>query len=204
MSSGLCKNAESAAWLKRLPGTLRNPEAAEFLAQRGADLDLEGAAGVGVLDVVAGFFNENGSLKANATKAQMEAGFMWAREYGRNGVVDFLLKKGMELRAGENTELAGLHWAAAGGQVETIQLLLERGAPLEARNVYGGTVLGQTLWSAVDGDPRIDYVPVIEMLVQAGAQIEDGSLAWLARQVGRSSSEKSRIAEVLRGHGASS
>jgi hypothetical protein len=73
-----------------------------------------------------------------------------------------------------------------------------------AMNVYSGTVLGQALWSAINGDPDIDYVPVIEMLIRAGAQIQDGSLAWLARQVGRSSSEKSRIAEVLRGHGAKS
>jgi hypothetical protein len=96
------------------------PEAAEFLAQRRAQLDLEGAAGVGLLDVVEGFFNEDGILKRNATKAQMESGFMWACEYGRNGVIDFLLKKGMDLRAQENTGLTGLNWAAVGGQLETI------------------------------------------------------------------------------------
>lgn len=38
-------------------------EAAEFLASRGARMDLEGAAGVGRLDVVKSFFNDNGSPK---------------------------------------------------------------------------------------------------------------------------------------------
>jgi hypothetical protein len=49
-----------------------HPKAAEFLAKRGAQLNLEGAAGVGRLDVVESFFNEEGSMKASATKAQMD------------------------------------------------------------------------------------------------------------------------------------
>jgi len=179
-------------------------EAAVFLARRGARLDLEGAAGVGRLDLVNSFFNENGSLKASATKAQMEAGFAWACEYGRNSVIDFLLKRGVDLRAQANIGETGLHWAVVGGQLDTIKLLLERGAPLEEKNVYGGTALSQALWSAINGDPGIDYVPIIETLIEAGAKIEDGSLAWLAQQEGRSSSARARIAEVLRRHGAKS
>jgi hypothetical protein len=179
------------------------PEAAEFLAQRGARLDLEGAAGVGRLDVVESFFNEDGSLKASATKTQMDSGFFWACEYGRTRVVDFLLKKGADLRAGENTGLTGLHWAVVGGQLGTIRMLLERGAPLEVKNVYGGTVLGQALWSAINGDPGIDYVPIIQTLIEAGAEIPKGSLSWL-EYAGRSSVVKARIAEVLRRHGAKS
>jgi len=84
-----------------------------------------------------------------------------------------------------------------------IKLLLDRGAPLEARNSYGGTVLGQSLWSVVNGDPAIDFVPVIEMLLGAGAKIEPGSLTWLAEQ-GGSAVKKARILEVLRRHGATS
>ncbi len=79
----------------------------------------------------------------------MNLGFKWACEYGRNDVVALLLKAGV-------TEQAGLHWAVIGGQLDTIKLLLEHGASLEARNEYGGTPLGQALWSA-DHDPEIDY-----------------------------------------------
>jgi hypothetical protein len=172
------------------------PEAAEFLARSGAQLNLEGACGVGRLDVVESFFYDDGSLRTNATKAQMVSGFMWACEYGRNSIVEFLLKQGMDLCTQENTGMTGLHWAAIGGQSETIKLLLERGAPLEMRNVYGATVLGQTLWSAINGDPDIGYVPVIEMLIRAGAKIEDGSLAWLAEQEGRSSVVKAQITQT--------
>ena len=178
-------------------------EAAEFLAGHGARLDLEGAAGVGRLDAVESFFNDDGSLKSNATRAQMNAGFLWACEYGRTVVVDFLIKKGADLRAGENTGLTGLHWAVVGGQLDAIRLLLRRGAPLEAKNVYGGTALGQALWSAMHGGAGVDYVPIIETLIEAGVEIAPGWLSWLERE-GGSSAATARIAEVLRRHGAKS
>jgi ankyrin repeat protein len=62
---------------------------------------------------------------------------------------EVLLQKGVDLgvgeNPGENPGTTGLHWAVVGGQLDTIKLLLERGAPLEANNVYGGTALGQPL-----------------------------------------------------------
>lgn len=157
-----------------LLGALRNgrPEAAEFLAARGARLDLEGAAGVGRLDVLKRFVNEDGGLR-NATKAQLESGFGWACEYGRNEVVEFLLDKHVDLRAGENTDQTALHRAVIGRQLETVKLLLKRGAPLEARNVYGGTVLGQATWCVINGDRSSDYVPIITALLDAGASLEE-------------------------------
>src|SRR5215471_12999726 len=58
-------------------------EAAEFFANHGARLDLEGAAGVGRLDVVKTFFHDDGSLIPPATVEQMRDGFAWASEFGR-------------------------------------------------------------------------------------------------------------------------
>src|SRR5206468_1378191 len=100
-------------------------QAAEHLASRGARLDLEGAAGVGRLDVVKSFFNADGSLKPPATPQQLKVGFTWACEFGRTEVVDFLLENGMGLteqlkRDGET----GLHWAAYGGHADIVRLLL--------------------------------------------------------------------------------
>ena len=154
-----------------LNAALRNgrSDAAEFLASRGVALNLEGAAGVGHLDVVKTFFGEGGRLQANATQAQLEDGFLWACEYGHNEVVDFLLKRGVDVQTQGTTGQTGLHWAVVGGQLQTIRLLIERGASLEARNRYGGTALGQALWSARNGEPTANYVPVIDLLLQAGA-----------------------------------
>ena len=124
-------------------------EAAEFFASRGARLDLEGAAGVGRLDVVKSFFNDDGSLKSPATQQQMKDGFAWACEFGRTSVVDFLLQRGMEVDAKlKHDGQTGLHWAAYGGHVDTVKLLLERGAPVDAKDEsYGGTPLGWALYA---------------------------------------------------------
>ncbi|MBA3569939.1 MAG: hypothetical protein H0W28_11470, partial [Pyrinomonadaceae bacterium] len=64
----------------------------------------------------------------------------------------------------------GLHWAATGGQLRTVKLLLDRKAPLEVKNIYGGTVLDQTLWSSRN-DPKPDHLPIIQALVNAGADV---------------------------------
>jgi hypothetical protein len=168
------------------------PEAAEFLAAHGARLDLEGAAGVGRLDVVRNFFNKDGSLKTNATKAQLLAGFVHACEYGHKDVVEFLLDKGIDLRVEENTGQPALHLAAHRGQLEIVRLLLAHGARLEARNEYGGTVLGQATWSVMNGEPDIDFAPTIELLLAAGANIEQANYP----------TGNTGVDEVLRRHGA--
>ena len=66
-----------------------------------------------------------------------------------------------------------LHCAAIGGQLEVIKFLLKHNAPLEGKNVYGGTVLGQTLWSAAHGgDPKL-YATIIKVLIEAGAKVPE-------------------------------
>lgn len=75
------------------------PRGAELMAGHGARLDLQGAAGVGRLDLVRSFFNEDGTLKTSAMRAQMNNAFAWACQYGRTSVVDFLLQRGMQIDA---------------------------------------------------------------------------------------------------------
>jgi hypothetical protein len=65
----------------------------------GARLDLEGAAGIGRLDAVKGFFNEDGTLKPPATEKQMKDGFMSGCGYGRTNAVEFLLRRGVGIDA---------------------------------------------------------------------------------------------------------
>ena len=104
-------------------------------------LDLEAAAGVGRLDLVAACFTPDGRLKPPATEKQLNNGFMWACEYGRTDVVSLLLAKGMPVGAkGRTNGQTGLHWAAWEGHVDTLQVLLDAGAPVDTRDdTYGGT-----------------------------------------------------------------
>jgi hypothetical protein len=156
-------------------------KAAEFLAARGARLDLEGAAGVGRLDVVQSFFNDDGSLKPSATQKQLKAGFAWACEFGRTSVVDFLLQRGMEVGARLNQEggETGLHWAAYAGHAEIVRLLLERAAPVDVKDKrHGGTPLDWALhgWgNSADTADRRGYYEVVGLLARAGARLDP---AW--------------------------
>jgi ankyrin repeat protein len=156
------------------------PEAAELLAKRGASLDLEAAAGVGNLDLVKTFFEQEGTLKPAAAREQIESGFAWACEYGRTGVVQFLLKNGMDI----NTPLrhhgqTGLHWAAAGGHLDTVKLLLDQNARANALDqTWGGTPLGWALHQWLE-DKQERYYSVVAALVTAGATVNP---AWLTDQ----------------------
>ncbi len=57
-------------------------------------------------------------------------------------------------------------------------MLLERKVPLEVKNMYDGTVLGQALWSAYN-EPQANHLPIIEALIAAGAKIEPAWHKWL-------------------------
>jgi ankyrin repeat protein len=147
------------------------PAAAAYLADRGARLNLLSAAGVGRLDVVKSYFNEDGTRKAKTSQKQVQRAFLYACTWGQTNVVEYLLDKGVDLDTGGDGGQTPLHCAAIGGQLSTMKLLLKFNPQLELRNMYGGTVLGQTLWSAAHGGNSKVYAEIIETLIAAGANI---------------------------------
>lgn len=90
---------------------------------------------------------------------------------GRTRVAAFLLDRGVDPAEGAESGQTGFHYAVSGGHLETVELLIERKAPLEAKNMYGGTVLDQALWSALN-EPGPRHASIIERLVAAGADVE--------------------------------
>jgi Ankyrin repeats (3 copies) len=165
-------------------GCLANgrPEAAEYLASLGAPLDLEGAAGVGRLDLVQSYFDARSALANGATAAQRDAGFTWACEYGRTTVVEFLLDHGVDVNVSTGPhKQTGLHWAATGGHLETVQALLKRRPRVDIRDAsFGGTPLNWAIygWSLCRDDPRRrePFYTIVALLVAAGAPVDR---AWL-------------------------
>jgi hypothetical protein len=160
------------------------PDAAEYLAARGAPLDLPAAAGVGRLDVVQTFFDEDGRLCGGASRSQMLEGFSLACAFGRADVADFLLARGIDV----NAELShhgrghtGLHTAAYRGYVNVVKLLLARGARVDVLDRKWGTtplVWALTGWS---DRPRTDparYRSTVALLVAAGAPVTPDLLDW--------------------------
>jgi ankyrin repeat protein len=111
---------------------------------------------------------------------------------GRTSVADYFLARGVDPSAGAATGLNALHWAANRGQLETARLLIRRKVPLETRSMYGGTVLGTAVWSAIN-EPRPDHLQIVEELLDAGARLDE-----VNHPTGNS-----RVDAVLRRHGAS-
>jgi ankyrin repeat protein len=149
----------------------RRRQAAEYLAARGARLNLEAAAALGRLDVVKRHFNNDGTRKAKTSRKRVQSAFIDACAWGQNDVVEFLLEKGGDLNDGGSDGQTPLHWAVITGQLETVKLLLRFDPPLEAKNMFGGTVLGQTLWSAAHGGDAKVFSEIIETLIAAGAKV---------------------------------
>jgi len=162
----------------------------EVLVKAGAWEGLIGAAALGQLDVV--------RKLVNSDKAQIQSAFMWACQFGRTDVAEFLIENGADVKVQDGNGMTGLHTAALGGHLDTVKLLLRRGSPLELENVWGGAVLANTLWAALHSDPNVDYAPIVEAVIGAGARVEPEFLTWWMAQTPLFPSSKNRIAELLR------
>ena len=177
LKAGACVDGAPGGW-NPLVAALHNGrgEAAAFLADRGARLDLEGAAGTGRVDVVARYIDQDGMLKGGATKQQLNYGFIWACEYGRTNVVKFLLDRGFKPDASPTHGETGLHWAALAGHAEIVELLLAANAPVNATEQdHGGTPLGWAVYGWHNPAPEsrnAGYYDVVERLVRAGAVVD--------------------------------
>ena len=166
-------------------GCLANgqPQAAAYLASRGAPLDFSEAAGLGRLDVVKGFFDADGNLYPNTTPAQVVEGFGMACAYGRADVVDFLLNQGIEVDIELRTHgegHTGLHVAAFHGQIDVVKTLLRHGARVHVIDKTWGTP--PLVWALTGWDRQStrqdDYYDVVARLVAAGANVTSDLLAW--------------------------
>jgi hypothetical protein len=149
------------------------PGAARFLASRGATLDFVSAAALDHIEIVKEKFNSDISRKLGLSQQLLQEALRYACSYGANRVVEFLLEGGTDLAEHGGDGQTGTHYAVIFGQLDTLKLLLKHHPPLEAKNMYGGTVLGQTLWSAAHGgDPEL-YSQIIETLIAAGAKLPE-------------------------------
>lgn len=119
---------------------------------------------------------------------------------GRTETARFLIDSGVDPYAGMKTWLAGPHYAVSGGHVETVKMLIEKGVSLEVENKYGGTLLGQALWSAIQ-EHKPGHADIIEMLLNAGVKVEPGTREWWDAQNVPSAETKRRVAEALKGLG---
>ena len=155
------------------------PAAAEYLANRGAPLDLASASGVGRLDAVKEFFDSGGRLRA---ESQLADAFAMACGYGHVAVVEFLLDRGFEINAPLNLHgegHTGLHVAAFHGHFAVVNLLLNRGARVDVIAKTWPTpplLWALTGWTLKKGEGQ--YYDMLARLVAAGSTIRPDVFDW--------------------------
>lgn len=141
------------------------PEAAHYLAEHGAQLDIVGAAGIGRRDVVERLFEQ-------ADPETRERALRYAAGFGQLEATRFLLERGIPVDAHSGDGETALFYAILGDHVEVVRLLLERGAQPGARTRYG--VVGQApIWRAGHGGNPDRCAEIIEALMAAGAEAPD-------------------------------
>ena len=90
---------------------------------------------------------------------------------GHTTVAEYLLKRGVDPAGGDATGSNALHYAADSGRLEAVRLLVRWKVPLEVKNRFGGTALGQAVWSFFNARRR-DHLRIIEELLNAGARVD--------------------------------
>ena len=148
------------------------PEAAAHMAARGAELDLEEAAGVGRLDLVAQYFEP----ALHVSEADAALTLMMAAWYDRRAIVTFLLDRGVDVGVRHPKDGGtALHISAYLGNAALTELLLRRGAPVNViDDVYKTPPIVWALhgWLVEHREPADAYKAVVRMLAVAGAKVK--------------------------------
>lgn len=147
------------------------PEAAAHMAGRGAPVGLEAAAGIGRVEVVAAHFAPGRSVSRDAAADAL----VMAAWYGQRDAVAFLLDHGVDVAARRRRDgQTALHVACYCGYPALVELLLDRGAPVDVTDhVYRTPPLVWALhaWLAESRPNADDYKAVLRLLVAAGAEV---------------------------------
>jgi ankyrin repeat protein len=132
-------------------------EAARFLAERGATVDLVAAAGLGAIERASVFVANDGTLASSAHRLvhysqckqrpasdqeTLDLALVYASMNGHDEVVTWLLDRGARAaaRALFDHRATALHWAALRGHGAVVECLLARGADPTLRDeTYDGT-----------------------------------------------------------------
>ena len=122
-----------------------NLSMAKLLLEHGADPFLKDGAGMTALSFAEIFGKRTATYLRKVMASSPGKGNLGLCDAARAGLADrvqVLLDGGAAV--GEKGEVAGrtaLHWAVVGGYVDLVRLLLEHGAPVDARDVHGNSPL---------------------------------------------------------------
>src|SRR6185437_2702351 len=117
---------------------------------------------------------------------------------GRLKSVQIMLDTGFNIEAtADDLDATALLYAATRGDVPMIDLLLRRGARVEATHKYGGNPLDTAIYCAASfPSPDANYLAALERLIDAGLPFTPEHLQFALDH------ELDEIADVLKSRGA--
>ncbi len=156
------------------------PSALPALVAAGVAVDLWIAATLGRTADVRRMVRADGTLAPGAKVGGeattpdaviIDRAFLQACEAGDLEIVEILVAAGARLAGKDVVGFTGLHRAAWSDRLDIVRFLLGRGAPTDARTVYGGTVLGTLRWGLANDarHPRPHAAEIVALLLAAGA-----------------------------------
>jgi hypothetical protein len=161
---------DSGATLSGIMGAVTNGnlDAARHLIQRGAKLTFAGAVGLGQMDDVVW-------LVDLASPHEKLAALAIAAFYGKPEMISYLLGAGAvpngfpEVDSGFHTHATPLHQAVSSGSLQAVELLVEAGGNLNARDkIYNGTPLDWAEYlqreALVDNHTKINFALIFNYL----------------------------------------
>jgi len=140
---------------------------------------LIGACARGRRSEVERLLAEHAGLVASLAPADHSNLAAFARA-GNRAAVEIMLDIGFDIEAkADDMVCSALLYAAMGGHLELVRLLVARGASLTATHSYGGNALGTALWCAANfRNPVGNYAGVVELLLRAGMKQRDDELPF--------------------------
>jgi RNA polymerase sigma factor (sigma-70 family) len=148
----------------------KNEPVAKLLIERGAKEDLATLVARGKIDAAKRRVDADRSL---LTPERANALLHLAAKYDLADAAAFLLDRGADAANRGECEATPLHWAAMRGNRRIAELLVARGAPLDAKDKeHDATPLGWARWGAEHGPYKStgDFAGVIDVLTCAGAR----------------------------------
>lgn len=176
------------------------PEIAEMLVAKGADLDFFEAAMVGKTDLVKKAIEEDPNI-VNSFSRDGFTSLHFAAFFGARETLELLLSKGADVNAvAKNpTNVMPIHSAVSQRHLEITKLLLNNGANVSAKQQGGFTPLHEAAQSG--------SLDLVMLLVERGASINDrndkgATPLALARIPSRENENGAAIVEFLMSRGA--
>lgn len=151
--------------------THNHPELVKLLLDYGADINtctnagetpLHGAIAAHHLSMVKLLLDNEANINASLATGQTPLRLAVIKGYG--DIVELLLSRGAIVNTRGKTGLTPLHWAALKGHSEIVALLLAHGANVSVQDDAGRTPLDWVMQRTKEGEQRIEYRAVIDLL----------------------------------------